>query len=598
MATEAKDCHLAASTSSAPPLVPLQRFICPEVPHAFLRTKTVQLQAGRPQVLAKIYPDALLFYSFIYSVLLLGAFNTCTPSTSALKRFRCYNGSISIGEAILCLLFFGFLTAFTVHWYHDHNWHAYWPKTLPWVKPPSTAEKTARTAGQVGNFICGLLVLPVTRNSAWLDVFGVSWEHALRYHKALGFTFLFVIALHIVAWWVVYHEQGVFPHDILAVNMFFPLNFHAKPGHCSHLSCLDPEYQHPAADNWTIPLMNLFMLFVGFPVFLFLTHEAVRRANFELFYYSHHCFIVLWFAMLWHASSSWFFLSYGICLWLIDRAIRMLQGLRVVRVETVQVVHKARITMVTVSLQGGRVQPGQYCFLNIPELSQWQWHPFSVASFDLSEDRLRLQFCVKQSGNFTNQLAGAARLYGNDLSVRLEGPYGQPLNVANALNVVLVAGGIGCTPFLSLLTSIRARAAVLDSGPLPAVTLIWVAREHALFEAFAEELTSDAYVTCRLFLSSKEPLREGEKVDDVFDYRSDYHYHESSYRYAYGQERTQMCVGCRPALRYEVEQTMRLVTAPPEKTMVFASGPRQLLDKCSEVASLLGVSIRREDFEL
>ena len=590
VATESIDCHLAASTSSAPPLVPFQRVICPEVPKAFLRTKSISLKADHPRVFAKVYPDALLFYIFIYSVLLLGLLNALTPSALPLKRLDFCNGSISLGELLVLVLLCFFLAVYTVHWYHDHNWHAYWPQTLPWVRPPSTAEKTARTAGQVANFLCGLLVLPVTRNSAWLHLFGISWTHALNYHKALGSAFLFVVALHMVAWWVVYHEQGVFPHDALAINMFFPLNFHAKPGHCAELSCLDPEYQQPAADNWTIPLMNLFMLFVGFPVFGVFTHESVRRKNFELFYYSHHIFLVLWFAMLWHANSSWFFTSYGIFLWVVDRVLRLMNTSRLVEIRQVETFKRAKFTRLTLCLSQADVSAGQYVFINVPQLSSWQWHPFSVSGFSTATTKLYIQICVKQSGDFTEGLNAAAAQFGTRLSVRMEGPYGLPLEFCGAKNVVVVAGGIGCTPFLPLLNSLHSQA------QMPRITLIWVAREHALFEAFAEELRPTGSLRCRLFLSGKTGLLEEDKAEHLFDYRTNYT--DANYQYSSLPFRTQLCVGCRPAVLYEVEMAIQEAVSDPGNTLILASGPRPLLDECSNVGTKLGIRCRREDFEL
>lgn len=48
----------------------------------------------------------------------------------------------------------------------------------------------------------------------------------------------------------------------------------------------------------------------------------VRRKHFELFYYSHYYFMVVWIVMLWHAASAWYYIVASLSLWVLDRAIR------------------------------------------------------------------------------------------------------------------------------------------------------------------------------------------------------------------------------------------------------------------------------------
>ena len=58
------------------------------------------------------------------------------------------------------------------------------------------------------------------------------------------------------------------------------------------------------ADNFTIPLASYtvlsFFLFMG--VFTFYT---IRRSNYDLFYWTHHFFMVFFIIQLWHATMSW-----------------------------------------------------------------------------------------------------------------------------------------------------------------------------------------------------------------------------------------------------------------------------------------------------
>jgi hypothetical protein len=63
--------------------------------------------------------------------------------------------------------------------------------------------------------VMGLLVLPVSRNSLWSHVFGVSWESMLIYHKYLGGTFIFIILAHMFSWWVVFDQVRLMVWSLL-----------------------------------------------------------------------------------------------------------------------------------------------------------------------------------------------------------------------------------------------------------------------------------------------------------------------------------------------------------------------------------------------
>jgi hypothetical protein len=58
--------------------------------------------------------------------------------------------------------------------------------------------------------VTGLLVLPVTRNSVWTVLLGVSWENLVAYHQILGYLLLLLVLTHMFLWWSVYAQQGTF----------------------------------------------------------------------------------------------------------------------------------------------------------------------------------------------------------------------------------------------------------------------------------------------------------------------------------------------------------------------------------------------------
>lgn len=111
-------------------------------------------------------------------------------------------------------------------------------------------------------------------------------------------------------------------------------------------------------------------------------------------------------------------------------------------------------------------KPGQYGYLSIiSEKISKEFHPFSFTSSPAKNNSF--SFLIKELGDYTNQI-GTVKV--GEIAY-IEGPYG----VFNALNseaktLVLIAGGSGITPFLSLLRYMK------DTNITRNVKLIWGVR--------------------------------------------------------------------------------------------------------------------------
>lgn len=126
-----------------------------------------------------------------------------------------------------------------------------------------------------------------------------------------------------------------------------------------------------------------------------------------------------------------------------------------------------------------RATPGQFVFLSTPGADgrPSARHPFSLSSLG-TDGQLRLS--IRQIGDFT---LGLERLRPGQ-KVRLHGPYGSFGNrvLAARGSQVWIAGGIGVTPFLSILETMSAKGA---TRPL---RFVWSVRE-AGDAVYAEEIS-------------------------------------------------------------------------------------------------------------
>jgi ferredoxin-NADP reductase len=121
-------------------------------------------------------------------------------------------------------------------------------------------------------------------------------------------------------------------------------------------------------------------------------------------------------------------------------------------------------------------EAGQYLFIRLPQISQLQWHPMTITS---SPGDKNLVFLIKAAGDWSGKLLkdGTPTLRVGD-KLSLDGPYGRlSVRLSQQRELVMVAGGIGCTPMLSILGSLSAPG----GGSLRA-TFIWSVRELALVE--------------------------------------------------------------------------------------------------------------------
>mmetsp|Transcript_77404 Transcript_77404/g.171382 ORF Transcript_77404/g.171382 Transcript_77404/m.171382 type:complete len:471 (+) Transcript_77404:3-1415(+) len=372
------------------------------------------------------------------------------------------------------MLFTALLVLWTFYWLHDHSFHQ---GSLRKMGDGHITEPVGRWFGLTGVLFMSLALLPASKNSLWLQALGISWESSLWVHRKLGGATLVTALCHVLSFWIRYAELDVFPHDILALKLFYPLNGQAPTV--------------PNADNWTITLMQL----TAYPSFLAMGLLPFwRRKNWELFKYFHFFFLALVPATLFHATSAWYYMLGGLAFWLIDAALRFVGAAAPTPLLAVKA-HAAEGGITELWFQKDFGEPGQYCFVNVPAVSAWEWHPFSLCSTPLDG---AAQMCIKNMGpgTFTGKLhelakkcAGGEGQPQANLIFNVDGPYGPALDVAGHERVLLFAGGIGITPIHStfrMLSQLAARGEL--PGTLKLVKLVWVARSAAMFSILADSL--------------------------------------------------------------------------------------------------------------
>jgi predicted ferric reductase len=144
---------------------------------------------------------------------------------------------------------------------------------------------------------------------------------------------------------------------------------------------------------------------------------------------------------------------------------------------------------------------GQYCFLNVPEVSVHEWHPFTISSAPSEET---LQFHIRCVGDWTTSIRNLfdtddqdtfmiknpVKSYNGDpITVKVDGPFGTAASeVYHYKYVMLVAAGIGVTPFASLLKHLKYLIEQKQQLKIRKVFFYWINRDTGSWEWFAKLL--------------------------------------------------------------------------------------------------------------
>ncbi|KAG0345253.1 hypothetical protein BG004_003849 [Podila humilis] len=370
----------------------------------------------------------------------------------------------------------------------------------------------SRGSAAVINFDCGLILFSVCRNlisvlrSTFLNSI-VPFDKNILFHKTVAWSIVFFSIIHCLGHYVNYHRMAKKTDDKPEHRSAPYLAFLSGPGFTGH-----------------VLLLILFIMVAS-------SAERVRRKGFEMFWYTHHLFVLFFVTLMYHGAfcfiradnpphcksspGSYKFILGSLVVYLIERTFREIRARKPTAISKI-VLHPSKVVEVQVVKDNFRAKAGQYVFLNCPDISKFEWHPFTITSApeeDYVSVHIRIvgdwttsfakrlgcsfdddqQFWIEElmsrsrphetSGSSSGVVHGSG--YDGHVSpsiakfrsnpsvasvatthyrgseamtlprVLLDGPYGSPSEDAfNYEIAVLVGAGIGVTPFASVLKHI------------------------------------------------------------------------------------------------------------------------------------------------
>ncbi|KAF2267669.1 hypothetical protein CC78DRAFT_65147 [Lojkania enalia] len=386
----------------------------------------------------------------------------------------------------------------------------------------------ARSAALVLHVDVALVLFPVCRNLISMvrrtPLNGIiPFDKNITFHKLVAWSIVFFSWVHTIAHWV---NLGKFAAvNKLGFPGFLLANFVTGPG-------------------WTGYVMLIALMGIAFTA-----REKPRRANFERFWYTHHMFII--FFVFWSIHGAfcmiktdfapfcagigvfWEYWMYGGFAYLGERIAREVRGRHKTFISKV-IQHPSNVVEIQIKKEHTKTLAGQYIFLCCPEVSIWQYHPFTLTSAP-EEDYISVH--IRMVGNFTKALGkalgcdidrkgggGDKKASGKAIAddaveplrkilprVYIDGPFGSASEDVFKFEVaVLVGAGIGVTPFASILKSIWYRMNYPQGRTrLRKVYFFWICRDFGSFEWFRSLLLAieaqdlDDHIEIHTYLTAK-----------------------------------------------------------------------------------------------
>nr|FAA00332.1 TPA: predicted NADPH oxidase-1 [Gallus gallus] len=420
----------------------------------------------------------------------------------------------------------------------------------------------ARASAKCLNFNSMLILLPVCRNllsflrgsfSCCRRTLRKQLDHNLTFHKLVAYALALLTAVHTIAHLFnlerYNHSQQANDGSLHAVLSKMHLQDSNKWLNPIHSNQTPPLQTVEYVAFTTIPGLTGVIITLALILMVTSSTEFIRRNYFEVFWYTHHLFIIYFIGLVIHGvaglvrgqteesmkevhpqSCAEFLVNkskecrHQCCkepeFGSIPAEVGMGVGLQESRllhtplggVDGLGVVmHPAKVLELQMQKKGFRMEVGQYIFVNCPAVSLLEWHPFTLTSAP-EEDFFSIH--IRAAGDWTEHIIDTFQQQKLEMPrIKVDGPFGTASEDVFLYEVAMLVGaGIGVTPFASILKSIWYRFQQNDQTlKTKKIYFYWLCRDTGAFTWFNDLLASleqkmaesgkADFLTYRLFLT-------------------------------------------------------------------------------------------------
>ncbi|KAI5329733.1 hypothetical protein L3X38_029130 [Prunus dulcis] len=315
--------------------------------------------------------------------------------------------------------------------------------------------KVATRFGLLAEVCLAFLLFPILRGLALFRLLGIQFEASVRYHIWLGTAMIFFATFHGASTLFVWGVSHYIQEEIW-------------------------EWQKTGR----IYLAGEICLVTGLVIWI-TSLPQIRRKQFEIFYYTHHLYMVFLVFFLFHAGDRHFYMVFpGIFLFGLDKLLRIIQSRPETCILSARIFPSKAIELILPKDPGLKYTPTSIIFVKVPSISKYEWHSFSITSCSRVDENT-MSIMIKSEGSWTSSLShmiqtrqesdGDQTTY---IPIAVEGPYGPvSMDYLRYDSLLLVSGGIGITPFLSIIQELASSQKSGINKFLPRMQLIYVVKK-------------------------------------------------------------------------------------------------------------------------
>lgn len=347
---------------------------------------------------------------------------------------------------------------------------------------------TAKGAAETLKLNMALILLPMCRNTiTWLrsTFMGsiVPFDDNINFHKVIAGGIVLGVTIHAMVHLACdFPRIAACPDEIFMRSLGMDFHFH------------QPSYK--SIIETVVGITGICMVIIMAFSFTLATHSFRRNvvklpgvlkkmAGFNSFWYSHHLFVVVYALLIihslflflshdWRQKTTWMYLAIPVFLYISERTVRALRSSHYSVSIIKAAIYPGDVLAIHMTKPPSfKYKSGMYMFVKCPDVSPFEWHPFSITSSP-GDDFLSVH--IRTLGDWTNEMksifskvckppqqgrSGLLRaeqvLGAVDQSARfpklfIDGPYGAPAQNYKNYDILLLIGlGIGATPFISIL---------------------------------------------------------------------------------------------------------------------------------------------------